>query len=81
MTPIKFPGSNVVFGANQPEYQPLPAMKLPDGQVITCWQFTDEEIQTINRTKCMYFNQLTFNSALQPILPLVELCDNIQITE
>lgn len=37
MTPIKFKGQNIVFGANQPEYQPLPALKLHDGQVITCW--------------------------------------------
>lgn len=81
MKPKQFPGSNVVFGANQPEYQPLPALKMPDGQVITCWELSDEEIETIKKNKCMYFNQLTFNSPLQPILPMVELSDNIEITE
>lgn len=29
MKPIKFDGVNVVFGANQPEYTPLPAQVLP----------------------------------------------------
>lgn len=79
MKPIEFPGHNVVFGANQPEYQPLPALKMPDGEVITCWELTDDEIQTITINKKIYFSQLTGNDRLQPILPMVELGDNLQI--
>lgn len=39
MRPVKFPGHNVVFAEDQPEYQPLPAILMPglDGEVITCW--------------------------------------------
>ena len=80
MKPIEFPGSNVVYGANQPEYQPLPAMKMPDGQVLTCWQFTEEELAIINKTKCMYLSQLTFNQPLQPIIMMTEISDNIELT-
>ena len=88
MTPISFPGQNIVFGENQPEYQDLPALALPapEFEVITCWQFTPEELAVINKTGCIYFSQLRFGTlvdgvytpnALQPILPMAELGDNI----
>lgn len=80
MKPIQFPGQNVVFGANQPEYQPLPAMKLPDGEVITCWELTDDEILRIQESKKIYFSQLTFNQPLQAILPMVDLGDKFELT-
>jgi len=78
MTPIEFPGQNIIFGAGQPEYQPLPALRLPDGEVITCWQLSDEELADIQKTKCFYLSQLTFNGAVQPILPKVNLEDGIE---
>lgn len=28
MKPLNFEGANIVFGANQPEYQPLPAERV-----------------------------------------------------
>jgi len=43
MTPIEFPGCNVTFAKDQPEYIPLPAMVLPDTTVYTCWELTEEE--------------------------------------
>ncbi len=80
MTPIPFKGQNVVFGENQPEYQPLPALRIegPQGEVITCWQLSDEEIESIAKNKCFYLKQLTFNTQLQPILPMAELGDDVQ---
>lgn len=80
MKPIPFKGQNVVFGENQPEYLPLPALKMPDGEVITCWEFTDEEIEDIVQNKCIYLKQFTFNNPLQPLLPLVNLEDGITLT-
>lgn len=73
MQPIKFPEANVVFGENQPEYKPLPALKFPteEGIVITCWQLTDDEIEIIRKTKCLWLSQMTFNDPLQPIYPTV----------
>lgn len=79
MKPIAFKGQNVVFGEGQKEYQPLPALKFHDGQVITCWQFTEEEILQIIETRCMYINQLTFNMPLQPLLPTVDLSDGVEL--
>ena len=89
MRPKHFPGQNVVFGENQPEYQPLPALVLPgsEGEVITCWELSDEEIEKVVKNKCIYFSQLVFThvnekgelqlNALQPILPMAELGDNL----
>lgn len=79
MKPINFPGSNVVFGANQPEYLPLPALKLPDGEVITCWELTDEDVENIQKNRKFYLSQLTFNRPLQPIKPMTDLDSGITI--
>lgn len=43
MKPVEFPGVNVVFAKGQPEYMPLPAMKIPNdpqGLIITKWQLS-----------------------------------------
>lgn len=80
MTPIKFPGSNIVFGAGQEEYNQLPAMKLSDGQVITCWKLSPEEIEQVSVSGKIYLKQLTFNNPLQPLLPIVDLADAFEIT-
>lgn len=81
MQPIEFPGSNVVFGKDQPEYRPLPALVLQDSfrSVITCWELTDEEIEELTRTKRLYLKQLTFGNPLQPLLPTVDLSDGIEL--
>jgi hypothetical protein len=73
MTPIDLPGRNVIFAEHQPEYQSLPAIKLSDGEVITCWQLSDDEIRQLVQTKKLFISQLTFNTPLQPILPSVNL--------
>lgn len=81
MKPKEFKGQNVVFGEGQPEYLPLPALRMPDGEVITCWELTDEEISDIVKNKCFYLSQLTFNGSLQPIRPMANLEDGIILTE
>jgi hypothetical protein len=80
MKPKNFPGVNIVFGEGQPQYQPLPALRTPDGTVITCWELSDEEIETITKNRCMYFKQATFNNPLQPIFPMADLGDDIALT-
>jgi hypothetical protein len=81
MKPVEFPGHNVVFAKDQPEYQPLPALRIsgPEGEVITCWEMTKDELDEINRTGRIYFKQLTFNGPLQPILPMAALGDDVAI--
>lgn len=71
MEPIKFEGANVVYGANQPEYKPLPAEKRGNprtGEVVTCWELTDEEKALISLTGEIYVSVLTFGNPLQPII-------------
>lgn len=49
MKPVEFPGVNVVFAKDQPEYMPLPAMKIPNdpqGLIITKWQLSPEELES-----------------------------------
>lgn len=77
MKPVKFPGQNVVFGENQPEYQPLPALAMPDGEIITCWEITDEDIEKMTSSRRIYLSQLTFNRPLQPIKLMADLDDGI----
>lgn len=81
MKPIEFPGHNIVFGKDQPEYLPLPALAVGDdaGTVITCWELTDEEIAAIVKNRKIFLQQLTFKAALQPILPLADLSDGFQL--
>lgn len=71
MEPVKFKGANIVFGESQPEYKPLPAFRNDEGIVLTCWKCTLRERLKILFTGRMYLQQLTFNNALQPILPVV----------
>lgn len=75
MTPVAFKEHNVVFGEGQPEYIPLPAYMDetdPSVPVLTCWEFTDEEIATLIRTKQVWLRQLSFGGNIQPLVPQVE---------
>lgn len=72
MRPIEFSEQNTVYAKDQPAYQPLPAYKTLDGEVITCWQFTWKERIKIFFSGVMWWRQLTFNQALQPQSPSVD---------
>jgi hypothetical protein len=76
MTPIKFHGCNITYGKDQPQYKALPAMINPQGQVITCWELSEEEIQIMLETKKVWINLLTFGKPLQPMLPYVLPSEN-----
>lgn len=77
MKPIKFPEANVTYGENQEEYEPLPALKFPHGEVVTCFQLTDEELDKIKETKCIWLALQTFNQPLQPLFLSVDKEDVI----
>lgn len=67
-----FKEQNVIFAENQTEYEPLPALKTEEGDVITCWELSDEEIELIKANKCLYLAVKTFNTPLQPIFLTVD---------
>lgn len=71
MKPIEFPEQNVVFAKDQPEYQPLPAHKTEDGEVISCWALTWRERLKLLCTGKIWWSVLTFNMPLQPQFPSV----------
>jgi hypothetical protein len=51
------------------------------GEVITCWEMSDEELAEVIKTKRVYLSQLTFGKALQPIRMMTDLSDGIVITK
>lgn len=81
MKSVTFPGVNTIIGKEQPQYRQLQAMRLPgdDGEVIVCFEMTDEEIETIVKTRKIYVKQMTFNTPYRPILPMVDLSDDINL--
>lgn len=73
MSPTEFKGVNAVYAKDQPEYLPLPVMKLEDGTVISCWEITDEDLERLAQTRKIYVSQWTFNNPLQPLLVVSSL--------
>ena len=74
MEPIKFDGANVVYGAEQPEYVPLPAERRqgPSGEIVTCWELNPTEKMIIQETGKIWLSVLTFGQPLQPVLVSVD---------
>lgn len=84
MEPIKFDGVNVVFGAEQPEYHPLPAEcvgKPKTGQINTCWALSPDELKRVQETGIIFVSLLTFGLPLQPMLVSVDKPDVIDPNE
>ena len=71
MKPIRFLEANVVWAENQPDYLPLPAYSDSE-KTVTCWELTFEEVETIIRTRKLWFSTPNFGRPLQPQLPSVE---------
>lgn len=57
----------VCYGVGQEAYQELPAVRTPQGVVVSKWRLTNEEIETIRLTGCLFVEQMTFGFNLQPI--------------
>ena len=74
MTPASpvMPGSGpieIVLGAGQPEYDPLPAVFLdtPARNMISRWRLSDEERSAIAAGADVLLQQLTFRHPFQPV--------------
>lgn len=81
MKPIDFDGSNAVIGKDQDCYLPLPALiknhvvededgenvLIENGQVVSCWELSDEELAEIIKTKKIWLSTLTFGGPFQPV--------------
>jgi len=71
MQPDEFPEHNCVFGKDQPEYLPLPALCTDDGHVISCWRLTWRERVQVLISGRLWLETLTFGTRLQPQRPSV----------
>jgi len=72
METIEFKEQTVIFAKNQPEYNPLPAHVSEHGRVTCCWKLSDEELEEVIKTKCIWHQIDTFRSLLQPQLLTTE---------
>jgi hypothetical protein len=83
MKPIEFKEVNKVFAKDQPEYNPLPCFHKDskEGDVVSCWQLSDEELQKVNRTKVIWLSLWSFNKPLTPSLITVNKTDVIDCIE
>lgn len=74
MQPLNFDGANVVFGAKQPEYIPLPAEYRggKSGEILTCWELSPEELKRLQETGKLWLGVLTFGQPLQPVYLAVD---------
>lgn len=55
---------------NQPQYQTLPALPMRSdlpGTILTRWEISDEELETLRETRSMYLYFATFMQPLQPV--------------
>ena len=67
MKPIEFKEQNVVYGKDQKEYEPLPALVFQDGEVMTCWKLSLKELLKVVFTRKIYLSVQTFRKPLQPL--------------
>lgn len=57
----------VIYAADQPEYQPLPAFKCVNGKILTRWEMDDVERKLVAEQGYIYLAVSTFNQPLQPV--------------
>lgn len=85
MKSIKFPGANLEIGKGQEDiYNVLHAMILPgpEGELIMCFELTDEEIEQISKNKKIYYSRLTFHQpGFQPMRLMIDLDHGLEIKE
>ena len=66
MKPIEFKEQNTVYGKDQKEYQPLPALRSESGEVLSCWKLSWKELLRLIFTRKIWVATMTFNQPLQP---------------
>jgi len=90
MKSIKFPGSHLEIGKGQPEYNVIHAMAVPgeEGELLMCFELSDEEVQQIIETKKIYYSRWTFGSTcrkcgtpqgFQPMRLTTDLAEGIEL--
>lgn len=83
MKSIKFPGCILEIGKGQEQYNTLHAMPQygTEGEVVMCFEMTDEEVARIVETKKIWYFRWTFNQPFQPMRITTDLEDGIELKE
>ena len=71
MKPVQFDPNNVILIKNE-DFQELPANEYRgpiSGELLTCWELTDEEIETITKERRIYISQLTSINKYNAMMP------------
>ncbi len=68
MNPVSFKEQNCIIHESGEHYLPLPAYCDPyEGEVISCWDLDEDELEQVLKTGKIWLRMLTFNQPLQPI--------------
>lgn len=70
MQPIEFPQRTDLLAKNQPQYTPIPVhvgTKAAGFPMTACFQLTPEELAEIVATEQLWYTQITFGNAFQPV--------------
>lgn len=73
----------LVFAKDQPEYNPLPALRRQSvrGEVLTTWELTAEELCALMDGGRVVLHVWTFNNPLQPLRLEVQTRDGVTVEE
>ena len=60
----------ITFASDQPEYFPLPAIRLEnrEGEVITRWKPDADDLAALNNGESIYLHQWMFGRPLTPVM-------------
>ena len=70
-----FDGANAIFDCKDKDILSLPAEcvgKKSVGQIITCWQLSQEEIEKVQKTGIIYLSLLTYGRGFPPMMMSVD---------
>lgn len=74
-------GRRVVFAADQPQYDPLPAVIDSEGVIHTRWQLSADERRAVLDGSCLELMVWTFGQALQPVYLRIEGVEEPVVSE
>lgn len=64
----------ITFAKDQKGYSPLPAIHVEDGDIITEWEFSKEDVVKVMNGGKLRLTIKTFNYPLQPVM--LEISEN-----
>ena len=81
MKSVPFAGATIEIGKGQPQHNVIHAMPIPgpEGEIICCFELSDEELKQIIETKKIYYARWTFGHPLQPMRLFTDLSEGIEI--